>query len=72
MTQLVTINAIPLSGVDVSGEPRFANGLAKADADLLACTDKVARIVARIDAGGFPPADNYIAIDSRRLIASPM
>ncbi|MET0794385.1 MAG: hypothetical protein ABW061_22880 [Polyangiaceae bacterium] len=51
-----------------------SGGLAKIDAALLACTDKVqhkvARIIARaLDAGGFPPADDYIAVHARRLIA---
>ena len=44
-----------------------SGGLATIDATLLACTDKVqhkvARIIARaLDAGGFPPADDYIAV----------
>jgi hypothetical protein len=50
-----------------------SGGLATIDATLLACTDqgqhKVARIIARaLDAGGFPPADDYIAVHARRLI----
>lgn len=50
-----------------------SSGLAAIDATLLACTGKVqhkvARIIARaLDAGGFPPADNYIAVHARRLI----
>ena len=50
-----------------------ASGLAAIDASLLACTDKVqhkiARIISRaLDAGGFPPEDDYIAVHARRLI----
>lgn len=50
-----------------------SGGLATIDATLLACTDrvqhKVARIIARaLDAGGFPPADDYVAVHARRLI----
>ncbi len=50
-----------------------SGGLATIDATLLACTDKVqhkvARIIARaLDAGGYPPADEYIAVQARRLI----
>jgi hypothetical protein len=50
-----------------------AVGLARVDATLVACTDKVqhkvARIIARaLAAGGFPPADDYIAVHVRRLI----
>lgn len=50
-----------------------SGGLASIDANLLACTDKtqhkVARIIARaLDAGRFPPTDDYVAVHARRLI----
>jgi hypothetical protein len=50
-----------------------SGGLATIDGTLQACTDKVqhkvARIIARaLDAGGFPPADDYIAVHARSLI----
>src|SRR4051812_40982939 len=50
-----------------------SGGLAGIDAALLACTEKVqhkiARIISRaLDAGGFPPEDDHIAVHARRLI----